>query len=487
MLKKLLSGLFWVFLLNLLIKPFWILGIEVGVQNAVGPTEYGLYIAIFNLAYIFNILLDAGVTNYNTRNIARHPQLIHKHLSSILSIKLLLFALYLVATFAIGVIKGYDSRQFQLLALVAFNQFLNSLILYLRSNFEGLLLFRADSVISILDRVIMIAICGCLLWWPSHPDFRLEYFVYAQTAAYIFTAAVALVLLSRTTGFRRLRFSWPFTRVVLRQSLPYAILVLLMASYNRIDPMLLEDLAPQGRYAAGIYAGAFRMLDALTMIAYLVSVPLLPIFARLTATPTHTELPSTLRLITSLMLVFSVTAAAACSALSLPLMQTLYTDCAEQYAQVFRILVLGIIPISVTYIYGTLLTAAGHLRWLNILAVITLAINVVVNLVCIPRYGAVGSAWASLSAQTFMALTQYWVARRKFNIQLGTPYIIKIALFTLSIIAVLWLTPSWQWITRAAATLSVAVVIALLLRLIDVRQILTILLQRNTTDAQDRQ
>ena len=51
--KKLLSGLFWVLLLNLLIKPFWLLGIEVGVQNAVGAEEYGFYFAIFNLAYIF--------------------------------------------------------------------------------------------------------------------------------------------------------------------------------------------------------------------------------------------------------------------------------------------------------------------------------------------------------------------------------------------------------------------------------------------------
>ena len=100
--KKLVSGLFWVLLLNLIVKPFWILGIEVGVQNAVGATAYGFYFAIFNLAYIFNILLDVGITNYNTRNIARHPQLIEKHLSGILTVKLMLLALYAVVTFSVG-------------------------------------------------------------------------------------------------------------------------------------------------------------------------------------------------------------------------------------------------------------------------------------------------------------------------------------------------------------------------------------------------
>ena len=67
---RLVSGLFWVLLANVVVKPLWILGIEVGVQNAVGNQMYGFYAALFSFSYIFNILLDLGVTNFNTRNIA---------------------------------------------------------------------------------------------------------------------------------------------------------------------------------------------------------------------------------------------------------------------------------------------------------------------------------------------------------------------------------------------------------------------------------
>ena len=112
--KKLLSGLFWVLLANLLVKPFWILGVEVGVQNAVGNEVYGFYFSIFNLAYILNILLDLGVTNFNTRNIAQHPQLIGKHLSGILGIKVCLLGLYLVVAFTVGALLGYGSQEFRL-------------------------------------------------------------------------------------------------------------------------------------------------------------------------------------------------------------------------------------------------------------------------------------------------------------------------------------------------------------------------------------
>ena len=82
--KSLLSGLFWILTANLIVKPFWLLGIEVGVQNAVGAEMYGFYFGIFNITYIFNILLDLGITNFNTRNIAQHPQLIGKHLPALL-------------------------------------------------------------------------------------------------------------------------------------------------------------------------------------------------------------------------------------------------------------------------------------------------------------------------------------------------------------------------------------------------------------------
>ncbi|MBR1516572.1 MAG: oligosaccharide flippase family protein [Bacteroidales bacterium] len=478
--QKLFSGLFWVLLLNLLVKPFWILGIEVGVQNAVGAEAYGFYFAIFNLAYIFNILLDLGITNYNTRNIARHPQLLDKHLSAILTTKLLLLALYIVITFSAGLLLGYTSRQFILLAALCFNQFLNSLILYLRSNFEALLLFRWDSVLSVIDRILMIVICGILLLYSSgcNVDFRIEWFVAAQSAAYLLTAIAAFAVLLRHSRMRRLHFDRAFTLVLLRQSLPYALLVLLMASYNRIDPILLSHL--DGDTSAGVYAGAFRLLDALTMVAYLVSVPLLPVFARLTRIPVATsdhQLAHTTRATFSLLIAFAIAAAIVLSTLADPLMTLMYSDHAKASSEVFRVLIYGIIPLSFTYIFGTLLTAGGHLRQLNLMALGTLVVNIVINLWLIPRYGAVGSAWASLIAQSFMAIAQLWLALHIYRLRPSWQYLLVLAAYTSSIVvgSLLCDLLGWEWWQQLMVLTAFAVVMAFGLRLIDLRQLLRLL------------
>lgn len=486
MLKKLLSGLFWVLLANLLIKPFWILGIEVGVQNAVGAQEYGYYIDLFNLAYIFNILLDIGITNFNTRNISQHPQLIAKHLPSILGMKVMLLGFYLMATFTVGLISGYDSQQFSLLGVLSLNQFLNSLILYLRSNFEGLLLFKWDSLLSILDRLVMILICGALLWLPNLPTITIQYFAFAQTIAYLITAAAALVLLWCRVGFRRLRFRRTFSLAILRQSAPFALLVLLMASYNRIDPLLLQRLSPDstGYLHAGIYAGAFRLLDALSMMAYLVSVPLLPIYSKLCAQcqthphDTQRQIAYTTQLIFSLVMVFSIAASASCSHLATQLMSLFYLDHVQAYAAVFRVLIFGIIPICATYVFGTLLTANGSLRQLNILATTTLAINISANLLLIPHLGAVGSAWASLCAQSFMAVAQILLALRIFNIRPSARYILKMALFTLLTLVAVELSPGPWWL-QMVATAVAATVFCLLLRIINPTELINIIKQKD--------
>ena len=438
--KKLLSGLFWVLLANLLVKPFWILGVEVGVQNAVGNEMYGFYYSIFNLSVILNILLDLGITNFNTRNIAQHPQLIAKHLSGILGIKVCLLGLYLVATFTVGALMGYGSEEFRLLAWLTVCQFLSSLILYLRSNFEGLLLFKWDSLFSVLDRVLMILICGCLLWGPQfslfHFQFTIYHFVYAQVIAYSLTALLALVVIARKAKLSILHFhfSLPFFLVILKKSAPFALLVLLMASYNRIDPILLRSLASDAD--AGIYAGAFRLLDALTMVCYLVSVPLLPVFSKIfadmgrrqpacdtTQPPSHSAtqpLQDALRLVFWPMMLFTVGAATACALWAEPLMALLYPGHSEPYVPVFRIVIFGLVPIGLTYIFGTLLTADGRLRQLNLFATASLVLNIVVNLLLIPRLGAVGSAWASLTAQGFMALAQFLLSVRLCHLPLAT-------------------------------------------------------------------
>ncbi len=424
------TNLIIVLLLNLLVKPFWIFGIDRSVQNAVGSEEYGFYFALFNFTLILNILLDLGITNYNNRNIAQHHQLLNKHLSNVLSLKLLLFIAYTIVVFGLAIIIGYRGRQLYLLIFLVINQFFLSLILYLRSNLSALHLFKTDSIVSVLDRLIMIVFCSILIWRnPFSKPFTIEQFVYAQTISYILAALIAFLIVLKKAGKIYLHIDWQFFIVFLKQSYPFAILILLMSFYNRIDGVMLERMLENGKEQAGIYAQSFRILDAATMVAYLFGGILLPMFSRMIKEKqdVYPLVQLSYKLIILPVILFLVVAIIYAP----QIMDLLYHHYDDYSANVFRILIVGLFATSTTYIYGTLLTANGNLKELNRMALITMLINISLNLILIPRFQALGSAISSVTAQLFSAFYQIILSNKIFKFKTNFTFVGQLVLFVM--------------------------------------------------------
>lgn len=428
--RKFVTNLILLLFLNLLIKPFWIFGIDRTVQNLVGDQNYGLYFALFNFSMLLNILLDVGITSYNNRNIAQHNFLLPKHLSNIVGLKFLLAIVYALFSLGVAAIIGYDKIQFHLLFFLIFNQFLISFTLYLRSNISGLHLFRTDSVVSVLDRSFMILFCTVLLFTNIFEgQFTIEWFVYAQTSAYFLTALISFGLVLSKSGRIKIRFNFKFFLVFLRKSYPYALLILLMSFYNRIDSVMLERLLPDslGKEQAGIYAQAFRLLDAVSMFGVLFAGLLLPIFAKMIKQ--NEPVGQIVKLSYTLLIVPSLIIAISSIYYNREIMSVLYTSNTADSSAILGILMTGFIGIATTYIFGTLLTANGSLKQLNIMAFTGMIVNITLNLILIPRYQAFGSAYASLVTQIFTAATQVILVLVIFKIRPGTRYVIQLLMF----------------------------------------------------------
>ncbi len=487
--RKFLTNLGLLLALNLLIKPFWIFGIDRTVQNTVGVEEYGFYFVLFNFSFLFNILLDLGITNFNNRNIAQHNHLLNKHVSGILVLKFLLVLGYFLVTFMVALILGYSGDQLKLLALLGVNQFLISFILYLRSNISGLLLFRTDSILSVLDRFLMILFCGVLLWGHvTEETFRIEWFVYSQTAAYLITLLIALYIVIRKAKFRKLNWHWPFFLMIIKKSMPFALLVLLMMLYTRLDPVMLGSILDGrlGSEQAGIYAHGFRLLDAATMIAFLFAILLIPIFSKMIKQKESVE--QMLKLSFTLIIIVAVIVASVSFFYSTEMMDLLYNDDISESVPVFQLLMIGFVAISTTYIFGTLLTANGNLKELNIIAFLCLLINLSLNIILIPHLMALGSAISSLTTQFFAATAQVILAQRVFKFRINYRYIFTLLSFVGGVILLVCLSRQFTilipgipedlgWLSNLALALIISLLLAVILRLLNLRSLIGILRQ----------
>lgn len=474
--KKFIQNLALLLTLNLLIKPFWILGIDRAVQQEVGTEAYGLYFAIFNFSFLLNILLDFGITNFNNKNIAQNNHLITKHFSSILALKLLLGIVFMVVTLLAGYLIGYNSYQLGLLAIMGFNQFLAFMIMYMRSNLAGLHLFRTDSIISVLDRSLMILFCSILLWGNVvDGPFQIEWFIYTQTFSYLLTTLITFLIVMKKASFRKMSWNRPFFLLILKKSFPFAILVLLMTFYNRVDTVMLERLLSDGATESGIYASAYRLLDAANMISFLFSGLLLPMFSRMIRFRESVE--DLVKLSFTILITPAIIVATACIFYGYDIMDLLYDEHVSESAGVFSILMGCFIATSLSYIFGTLLTANGNLMQLNIMASSGMVFNLSLNAFLIPAFHAQGAAVSSLITQFATAILQIILAQRLFKFRVNTKLIFQLLVFVPGVILLAWASRMlpFGWILNLLLMASAGVVLAFATRLLQPRSIFRIL------------
>ena len=477
--KRFITNLALLVFLNLLIKPFWFFGIEVGVQNQVGEEVYGFYFSLFNFAFILNILLDIGINNFNNRAIARDHSLLKDHLSSIIPLKLFLSLIYAGIVLLAGKLVGYSPEQFKMLWILVLNQFLASFILYFRTNISGLQYFRTDSLLSVMDRSLMILFTGLLLWgnFTSEP-FKIEWFVYAQTASYSLTLITSAAIVRYRAGTFIQKINWRNSLRILKLSYPFALLILLMSLFNRVDSVMLERLLPEiGKEQAGIYAQSFRIFDAASQFSLLFAMLLLPMFSRMLRL--NEDVNDLIRIAMPLLLVAGLTVAISCNFYKKEVIDLLYVAHAPYSSKIFGVLMVGFLFISTSYLYGTLLTANNNLRHLNILAASTVVINISLNLILIPKHQAYGAAISSLVSQAYYAIAQVILAVYLIKTPSNRDILIRLGAFLLINLLAGYLTQFIPgWIPGFSILLLSCLASSLALGLIRPGELLTILKEK---------
>ncbi len=422
--------------LNLLVKPVWILVIDRAVQNALSQEIYGNYFALFNFSLMFFIILDLGLNGYNTTEISRDTNKIVSFAGSIIGLKILLMILYLIAAFGVGSLLGYNRLEFNLLLILCILQIITSFNQYLRSIVSSLQKFKWDGIFMVLDRVVIISICSVLIWGGiSDWELTINRFVYAQLMG-VSLVTISLVVFLRKQ-LSKVSISFQFQRIVpiLKQSWPFALLIMLMGLYNYMDSVMLKFLI--GDEEAGVYALGYRLFYALLMFAQIFSGVLLPFFSKnindVNVVRQVSNYTSKLLLLIGFSVVFFS------YSYGMDIMQLLYPDKATAASSnAFVILMFGFIGSALVLVYGTLLTAALELKYLNLAAFATLVINLVLNVKLIPQYGASGAAIATLVSQLIFGGVCFMISFQKFSFKLKWVDIFKqlVGVMTLLIIII---------------------------------------------------
>lgn len=210
-------------------------------------------------------------------------------------------------------------------------------------------------------------------------------------------SGICLIIAYRTDRLRPLQ--WHVDLRVLRQLVsdawPLLLSGLAVALYMRIDQVII--MAARGSAETGLYSAAVRVSEIAYVLPAVVATSFFPRWQALMGEPERHRLA-----VQSTMTVLVMASAAIALALSLgagPLVRQIYGESYVQAAPVLAVHAWTCVFVSMGILGNQWYLSHGLQRRTLLCTVLGASSNLAINLLLVPRMGAVGAAVANLSAQ----------------------------------------------------------------------------------------
>jgi len=306
--------------------------------------------------------------------------------------------------------------------------------------------------------------------------------IVARTLCGVVEAAL-VVAFSRRAGFLEgpRRFLREDARRMFHDALPLVMTSIAVGIYHRIDQVMLHNMT--GDRSLGPYVIAVQLIEILSTLPVALMSSLFPVLAQ---TAGNEEMfRHYLETSYRLLLVVAFAACALITPIALPGIQLLYGKEYLPTAALLIVLIWSEVPVFFGVAINSAIIAKGLQRYLPASTIVGAVANIALNLVLIPRYGALGASWATVVSYSLGGMLMFLVFEKTRPLALQG---LRIAwppfLLALGIAAALhflsW--PFWWKLLLSCTVYAVGVVLAGIVRKSEVDRLL-LLLRNNVPHA----
>jgi PST family polysaccharide transporter len=228
--------------------------------------------------------------------------------------------------------------------------------------------------------------------------------IVARTLCGVAEAALVVVF-SRRGGLLEgpRRFIREEARQMLRDGLPLVMSSIAVGIYHRIDQVMLHKMT--GDRALGPYVIAVQLIELFSVFPVALMSSLFPVLSRTASDDPRFMhyLGTSYRLL--LLVVFGV--CAIITPVAAPMIQLLYGKEYLPTAALLIVLVWSEVPVFFGVVISNAMVARGLQRYLPLSTVVGAVTNILLNLVLIPRYGALGASWATVVSYSLAGMLMF--------------------------------------------------------------------------------
>lgn len=378
-----------------------------------GPEKFGTLSLALAITGIFSIFTDLGLSTITVRDIACNKKLTEKYAGNILALKIVLSLI----TFGIIVIIinliGYSQDVNFIIYLMMISVILNSFWLFLSSIFQAHEKMEFQSLASILNTLILFILTLIAIYY----SLDIVMFAVIYIISNLITLIYMILIYSRIFKFPKLKIDKDFWKLIIIVALPLSVASLFNTIGFRVDSVLLSII--KGNTAVGFYTAPYRLMEALLFVPAVFTSAIYPALSKFHISSNESLIKSYEKSFKYLFII-SLPVAVGTTILANELIMTIYGSEYTSSIIALQILIWGIPFMFLSYFSGTLLTAINKQNLLFKITGISMALNIILNLIFIPFFSYVASSVITVMTSILaFTLNFYFISRviSKINVQ----------------------------------------------------------------------
>jgi PST family polysaccharide transporter len=396
-LQKIIGNTFWLFCDRILRMGMGLL-VGVWVARYLGPKQFGVLNYACAYVALFSVIVTLGLDNIVVRELVRQPDNAPRILGSVFLLKLAGGALAMVTVigsivlthqkdvqlcWVVGIIAaGVTFQAFDTIDFWFQSQVLSKYTVWAKNS--AFLIISAVKVCMIFSGASLIAFA-----WTGLAEAIL--------------GALGLMLAYRASGaaLGQWRWSLGICRTLLKDSWPLVFASLSITIYMKIDQVMLGDMV--GSEAVGIYSAATKISEVWYFIPSAIATSVFPTLIQAKETSEKLYYQK-LRNLFNLMGRLALLIAVPMTFLSTPLVELLFGKGYTSSGPVLSIHIWAALFVFLGVAQGPWDLAENLTKLSMYRTIIGATINVLLNIILIPRYAALGAAIATVVSYAFSAV-----------------------------------------------------------------------------------
>jgi O-antigen/teichoic acid export membrane protein len=226
-------------------------------------------------------------------------------------------------------------------------------------------------------------------------------------SVYVFLRFVILIFYTffifRFLGRPRLKFKKTFYFHLIRTARTFAVIMIFVTLYWKSDVFMLQKI--KGSYAVGIYDGAYRFFGIIVLVISNFVLSLFPVISDFFKTDKHT-FNRVCRKTIKYFLILAFPGIVILIFSSSWLILLIFPEQYKASIPLLKILGLAIVPYGMTEIFAHMLIASSNQKIDMMVNGIGMCMNILLNLLLIPKYSSMGAAIATLISIIFYLILQ---------------------------------------------------------------------------------